>query len=291
MKLIRADGPRDPRLADYQEVRDKDLRRSGVFLVEGEVTVVEFARRSSFRLRSVLLSDKRVDSLRAQLSECSERLADTPLYVLPQGDLEAIVGFRIHRGVIAAGDRPVLRDLDEVLSGARLVLALEGLTNHDNVGGCFRNAAAFGVDAVILDSRCCDPLYRKAIRVSAGAALTVPWAVGSDGPSLVAACRGAGLTTVALTPRGSAPPLAGVLGALGDRPLAIVVGTEGPGLTDGVLQAADFEARIPMAGEFDSINVAVAAAVALAFRTGAQPGQAEPAPGSRFHGTSQTGSG
>ncbi len=256
--VVPAEGPDDPRLADYRDVRDKDLRRSGVFLVEGEVPVLHFVERSAFRVRSLLLSERRAAALSARLSAAS---CDAPVFVLPQEQMEAVVGFRIHRGVIAAGDRPADRNVNEVLAGARRVLALEGLTNHDNVGACFRNAAAFGVDAVILDERCCDPLYRKAVRVSAGAALTVPWARTADTASLIEACATAGLRVVALTPRPDAPPLAAVLPP---GPVALLVGTEGPGLSDEALAAADVWARIPMTGGFDSLNVATAAAVALA---------------------------
>jgi tRNA G18 (ribose-2'-O)-methylase SpoU len=260
MHVLRADGPKDPRLADYQDVRDKDLRRDGVFLVEGEVTVLQFLERSHMRPRSVLLSDRRLGPMRERL----ERLVgETPVYAMSQESLEEVVGFPIHRGVIAAGDRPPPRVATELLQEARRILLLEGLTNHDNVGACFRNAAAFGVDAVLLDSRCCDPLYRKAIRVSAGAALTVPWAVMEDGPEMIAACRDAGLHVVALTPMTEAAPLSEVLTV---GPTALLVGTEGPGLTHAALDGAHVRARIPMDDGFDSLNVATAAAVALAFQ-------------------------
>ncbi len=265
MQVISAQGPGDPRLADFQEVRDKDLLRAGVFLVEGDVPVLHFLERSPMQARSVLLSERRVGPLRQRLAGC---VGDTPVYVLPQAQMEEVVGFRIHRGVLASGDRPPGAAPDEVLGDAQLVLALEGLTNHDNVGACFRNAAAFGADAVVLDQRTCDPLYRKAIRVSAGAALTVPWAVGEDGPELVAACRRAGLRVVALTPAREAPGLRQVLTG---GPAALLVGTEGPGLTAASLEAADCLARIPMQTGFDSLNVATAAAVALAFHRDRRP--------------------
>ncbi len=250
MQVISAQGPGDPRLADFQEVRDKDLLRAGVFLVEGDVPVLHFLERSPMQARSVLLSERRVGPLRQRLAGC---VGDTPVYVLPQAQMEEVVGFRIHRGVLASGDRPPGAAPDEVLGDAQLVLALEGLTNHDNVGACFRT---------------CDPLYRKAIRVSAGAALTVPWAVGEDGPELVAACRRAGLRVVALTPAREAPGLRQVLTG---GPAALLVGTEGPGLTAASLEAADCLARIPMQTGFDSLNVATAAAVALAFHRDRRP--------------------
>ena len=262
MQLIAAAGPEDPRLADYRDVRDKDLKSGGVFLVEGEVPALHFLERSELAPRSLLLSERRVEPMRARLEALARVRDGLPIYVLPQEAMEAVVGFRIHRGVIAAGDRPAPRPPAGLLAGAGRALLLEGLTNHDNVGACFRNAAAFGVDAVLLDRRCCDPLYRKAIRVSAGAALTVPWAVLEDGPALIGACQAAGLAVVALTPDSQAPPLREALTA---EPLALLVGTEGPGLTAAALQAADRRGRIPMAGGFDSLNVATAAAVALAF--------------------------
>lgn len=262
MTVIHAQGPADPRLQDYRDVRDKDLRAGGVFLVEGEVPALHFLERSALRPRSLLLSERRLGPLEDRLAALSQEL---PVYVLPQAEMEQVVGFRIHRGVIAAGDRPHPVEPATLLAGSRLVLLLEGLTNHDNVGACFRNAAAFGADAVLLDRRCCDPLYRKAIRVSAGAALTTPWSVVDDGPALVHACRGAGLFVVALTPSAQAPPLRHVLAeAPAQGPVALLVGTEGPGLSEAALAAADRPARIPMAGGFDSLNVATAAAVALA---------------------------
>ena len=258
MRLIAVDGADDPRLADFHDVRDKDQRTAGVFLVEGAVPVLHFLERSAMQARSVLLSARRLDALGDRIEACA---GTTPVYVLPQEQMDELVGFPIHRGVLAAGQRPTPPPLAELLSRARLVLALEGLTNHDNVGACFRNAAAFGADAVVLDRRTADPLYRKSIRVSSGAALTTPWGVADDGPALVRACQDAGLRVVGLTPDARSQPLAEVLTA---GPTALLVGTEGPGLTAATLQRVDCWGRIPMAPGFDSLNVATAAAVGLA---------------------------
>ena len=248
----------DPRLADYRAVRDRDQRHAGTFLVEGEVPLRAWLAAGRFPARSVLVSDRRIGAIGEALPN------SLTVFVAPQAVMEAVAGFPIHRGVLGCGERIAEPAPASVLSAARLVLVLEGLTNHDNVGGCFRNAAAFGADAVVVDGRTADPLYRKAIRVSAGAALTVPWARGGDGPGLVAACAAAGLRTCALTPDRGASPLTEVLAP---GPIAFVLGTEGPGLSRRALAAADLRARIPMAPGFDSLNVATAAAVALAFAT------------------------
>ena len=251
----------DPRLDDYRDVRDRDLRRAGVFLAEGDVVVRVACDQRRFPLRSLLLSERRV----RPLADVLERLPrGVPAYVLPQAAMEAVVGFRIHRGVLAAGDRAAEAGPADLLAGvpagpARLVV-LEGLTDSDNVGAILRNASGLGASGVLLDARCCDPLYRKALRVSAGAALALPWARGGDACALVASLQAAGWTVVALSP----DPSAADLGTLRPAPrTALLLGTEGPGLTPAALAAADRVARIPMTPGVDSLNVAVAAAVAL----------------------------
>ncbi|MGJ3262942.1 MAG: TrmH family RNA methyltransferase [Salinarimonas sp.] len=254
-ETIPIDDPDDPRIADYQAIREKDLvGRAGRFVIEGEVALRIAAGRGRFALASVLLSDKR-----AALATAIP--PDVPVHVAPQPVVEAIAGFPIHRGVLAIGLRGAEPDAATLLTGlpARaLVVALIGLTNHDNVGGVFRNAAAFGADAVILDGETCDPLYRKAIRVSAGGALLVPFARAGGPLATIAALEAAGFTPLALSPRGK-ETLAGLA-----RPprAALVLGTEGPGLPDAVLARAR-TLRIPMAGGFDSLNVAVTCGIAL----------------------------
>jgi len=260
--VIRVADLDDPRLDDYRNVRDRDLRRErDLFLAEGDVVVRVLAERGRYPIRSVLLSERRL----APLADVVERLpAGTPVFVAPQDLLEEVVGFRLHRGVLAAGQRTPVPGPEALLAslpaGPCRVVALEGLTNTDNVGAVFRNAAAFGAAAVLLDDRCCDPLYRKAVRVGAGAPLVIPFSRGGSGPDLVRALQGAGFHVVALSPRPPAADLADL-----DPPprLALLLGTEGPGLTAGALAAADVVARLAMADGFDSLNVATASGVAL----------------------------
>ena len=172
--------------------------------------------------------------------------------------MDAVAGFPIHRGVLACARKGEPIGLSGLLQGKTL-LVLNDISNHDNVGAAFRNAAGFGVDGIILDERSCDPLYRKAIRVSAGSALWLPFHHGGTGAGHVAALKGAGYDIWAMTPRSSATPI-------GDMPVsgkvAVLLGAEGPGLPDGLIDAAR-AVRIPMSPGFDSINVATAGAVAL----------------------------
>ncbi len=206
----------------------------------------------------MLLAEKRVAGLAEILAALP---ADAPVHVASQAVLDSIVGFHIHRGILAIGTRAAELDAEALLAGlgprARVV-ALFGVSNHDNVGGIFRNAAAFGADAVLLDAACCDPLYRKAIRVSVGAALTVPFVRLPEGPDAVALLRRHGFTCLALSPAGAEP-----LHALVPPPrAALLLGAEGPGLPDAVMALAR-TVSIPMAGKFDSLNVATASGIAL----------------------------
>ncbi len=251
--MIRIDDPGDPRVADYVDIREAALvKQRGVFLVEGTEVVRTFLTKSPLEKRSLLLSDKRVDAMRDVADA-----AGVPVYVAAPAVMNRIVGFDIHRGCLAAGAVPApVPAMDVVGEGARTVLFLEGLANHDNVGQAFRNAAAFGVDAVWLDATCADPLYRKAIRTSMGAALTVPFArVTSEDLNALAA---RGFTLVAMTPAGD--DLATL--PRSDR-TAVLVGTEGRGLEAATMARAHHRARIPMAPGHDSLNVATAAAIAL----------------------------
>jgi len=241
-------------------VRERDLvGRQGGFIAEGEVVLRVLATGGGpHRAASLLVDAKRLDKLAPLLAALPER---TPAYVVGQAVLDAIAGFPLHRGILAHGLRapdPGAATLLAGLGGRALVLALHGIANHDNMGGLFRNAAAFGVDAVLLDATCCDPLYRKAIRVSVGAALTVPFTRAEQGEDIVALLEGAGLEVLALSPVGAAP-LAGLA-----RPprAALLLGAEGPGLPPEVL-ARTKTFSIRMAPRWDSLNVASAAAVAL----------------------------
>jgi tRNA G18 (ribose-2'-O)-methylase SpoU len=250
--------PADPRLAPYTEMRERDLvGREGRFIVEGEVTLrIMLSGRARFGLESVLLAPERLEGL----SEALARLpADVPVFTATKPVMSAITGFPIHRGVLGVGLRDGVAEPDlPPPPGRALVVGLVGLTNHDNVGGLFRNAAAFGADAVLLDAATCDPLYRKAIRVSAGAALTVPFLRLGDTEAILAYAARHGLTPLALSPSG-----AETLSALAaPARTLLLLGTEGPGLPPA-LMARLRTLRIPMAPDFDSLNVATAGAIAL----------------------------
>lgn len=240
-------------------MRERDLvGRQGLFVAEGEVVVRVLARSPTCEPVSLLLAQKRV----AALADVIAGLPPTvPVYSAPQVVMDEIVGFPIHRGVLALGRRRETPSADALLDRLgedALVLALCGIGNHDNMGGLFRNAAAFGVDAVLLDSDCCDPLYRKAIRVSVGAALLTPFArLPADG-DLLALLERYHVTPVALSPAGETR-----LSELKREPrMAAILGSEGPGLPSSLLARAR-TVRIPMAEGFDSLNVAVTAGVVL----------------------------
>ena len=251
---------RDPRIAAYLQVRERDLTgRDGKFIVEGKVTLASLIRRSRFRIESLFLCETRLEPLADLLAELPERI---PIYTAPQGVMDEVAGFPIHRGVLACGLKGAPLAFADIVheSGLSTLLVLNNISNHDNVGAAFRNAAAFGADGVILDSESCDPLYRKSIRVSAGSALWLPFVHGETGADHIAALQASGYSIWAMTPRAEAAPLMSL-----DVPerLAILLGAEGPGLPDALIQAAT-SVRIPMSDGFDSVNVATAGAIALA---------------------------
>jgi tRNA G18 (ribose-2'-O)-methylase SpoU len=253
------DDPEDPRIAAYRDIRERDLvGRDGLFVAEGEVVLRVLARSPLVEPVSVLLAEKRVSGL----AEITEALPpEVPVYAAGQTVMDKIVGFPIHRGILAVGRRrtvPTAQALLAQLPARATVLVVCGIANHDNMGGLFRNAAAFGVDAVLVDSDCCDPLYRKAIRVSVGASLLIPFArLGreEDLPGLLAT---AGFTALALSPRGA---IRLVDLARPDR-VAVLLGAEGPGLSEAVMARAR-TVSIPMAPGFDSLNVATTAGIVL----------------------------
>lgn len=260
-RIVQVRSPSEAPVAAYAEMRERDLvGREGLFVVEGKVALRVLVERSRHRVRSILLSENRVESVRDVLDRVGE---DVAAFVAPQRTMDALVGFPIHRGVLALAERspvPCADDLVEELgTGPALVVGLIGVVNHDNVGGVFRNAAAFGAAGALLDAVTCDPLYRKAVRVSAGATLFVPFARSSTPHALVDALLRAGYETWALTPRGERAideaPFA-------SRRIALLLGAEGEGLPADVLRRA-CTLRIPMAPGFDSLNVAVASGIAL----------------------------
>ena len=257
----------DARIDDYRNLKDARLaaeRRR--FIVEGRGNLRVLLERSRFRPASILLGERAF----AAMGDALHRHAPgCPIYVAPQALLDRIVGFPIHRGCLAACDRqaaPEAMDLAgaalaESGSAARIVV-LEGITNHDNVGGIFRNAMAFGVGGVLLCPRSCDPLYRKAIRTSMGGTLCVPFARGEALPALLRGARGLGFRVVALDPDERGTEIGG-FARESDGPLALLLGTEGEGLSEAALAEADVRVRIPMAPGVDSLNVAVASGIAL----------------------------
>lgn len=258
MRVIRITDREDGRLDHYRSIRDRDLAgRGGLFVAEGKVVLRTLLQAGRFDLVSVLLLENRVAGVADLLRSLPE---EVPVYVADARLLEAIAGYDVHRGVLAIGRRRQESPGDAVLAGdgPALTVAMVGLTNHDNVGAVFRNAAAFGANAVLLDERCCDPLYRKAIRVSVGAALSVPFARFPSAEAMCDALTAADYALFALTPGGSTQ--------LGDlvpaSRNALLLGTEGDGLPDGILERCT-QVRISMAEGFDSLNVATAGAIAL----------------------------
>jgi tRNA G18 (ribose-2'-O)-methylase SpoU len=256
--VISIDDPDDPRLADYRQVRERDLvGRRGSFIAEGTVVLEKLVRAGRHPVSSVLVSEKRAETLQPLFAELAE---DVAVYAASQAVMDAIVGFPIHRGVLAAGTRnePDLKTVFASLPDRALVVGLVGIANHDNMGGLFRNAAAFGADAVLLDAGCCDPLYRKAIRVSVGAALTLPFARAGEAVDLAAGLLAKGFCVFALSPGGELE-LADIRPA---ARTAVLLGAEGPGLPDTVMALAR-TVRIEMAGGFDSLNVATSSGIVL----------------------------
>ena len=250
----------DPRVEAYFSLRERDLTggHGGRFIVEGKVTLETLLRRSRFQAESLFLCETRLAPLAAILEHVPD---DVPVYVAPQGVMDAVAGFPMHRGVLACGRKGTALTPQDVLSkdGPSTALLLSELSNHDNVGACFRNAAAFGAGAVLLDAASCDPLYRKAIRVSSGAALWLPFSQGGTGSGLIEAAEATGHEVWALTPRSDAEPLPSL--KVPER-VALLMGAEGPGLPAEIIARAR-PVRIPMADGFDSVNVATAAAIAL----------------------------
>jgi len=252
LPLIEIADAGDPRLELYRDVKDRDLTgRNGLFMAEGKVVLERLFVSDICVCISVLTTPERLKTL--DIFGLSD---DVPVYVVPQDVMDAVAGFPIHRGYLALGRYVPKRSLTDVLTAPRVrVLALSAIANTDNMGGLMRNAAAFGVDAVIMDSECCDPLYRKAIRVSVGGVLKVPHYRVDDLP---AAFRENDLTAYALSPSGKT-----TLDAVVPAPRsAFLFGAEGPGLRPEQMAACQ-TVRIDMHGGFDSLNVATTSGIVL----------------------------
>jgi len=250
----------DARLADYRIIaQPAELLRCGLFIVEGRRVLRRVVDLPRYRLHSLLVTRTALDALDDIRPAVESR---APIYVVSQRVMDDVVGYEIHRGCLALAERPAFASLENAdLTGARLVIVLEGVNNPDNVGGIFRSAAAFGVDLVVLGPNCGDPLYRKAIRTSMAATLQVPFVAAGAWPAALAALRAAGFRLLALTPGTDALPLDSLERAL--TRVALLLGSEGDGLSEEVMACADSRVRIAMTGPAESLNVTVAASIAL----------------------------
>ena len=259
MELIRIDDADDPRVAPYLDIRERDLAgRQGRFIAEGKVVLDVLLSTGRFETESILVLENRLAGLADVLRKAP---ADLPVYSASREIMDRIAGFPMHRGILAIGRKGTPQTAEELanaLPADALVVVLVGISNHDNVGAIFRNAAAFGAAAVFLDKTCCDPLYRKAIRVSVGATLKVPFATFSDTSMIAAVLDRLGFDQFALSPRGETD----IRDILRSGKLALYFGSEGEGLPEQLLARMQ-TARIAMADDFDSLNVAAASAIAL----------------------------
>jgi tRNA G18 (ribose-2'-O)-methylase SpoU len=261
--FIRITDAADPRIAEFRDIRERDLvGRGGGFIAEGTVVLRMLARahagNGGITAEKILLLENRVAGLADLLGEFA---ADVPVYVADAGVLDAIAGFHLHRGVLALGRRaavPSARQLLDTCSEPALVIVACGISNHDNIGSIFRNAAAFGAQAVLLDETSCDPLYRKALRVSVGAVLSVPYARGGSALSLLETLDEKGFAVWGLSPQGQGD----IRDIPADRRIALVTGTEGEGLPADILSRFR-NARIPQMPGLDSLNAATATGIAL----------------------------
>jgi len=258
--LIRVTDPGDPRLRDYVSLTDVSLRvrhepASGMYIAES-AEVIRRAVEAGHRPRSMVMQDTWVDRLADLIEEF-----DTDVYVGTRDVLEQLTGFHVHRGALAAMHRPELPTLASILASARRLVILEDLVDHTNVGAIFRSAAGLGMDAVLVTPRCADPLYRRSVRVSMGAVFAVPWTRINPWPGSLTTLREQGFTIAAVTPR--APDAISLTEFAAHPPerVALVLGTEGDGLTTPALEQADIGVSIPMQGGVDSLNVAAASAV------------------------------
>lgn len=262
MLVIDVDNAADPRLDSFRDLNSVDRRPDlpsgkGLVIAEG-VLVAQRMLASRFQPFALLGTDRRLAELAADLKP-----VDVPYYRASAEVMAEVVGFHLNRGVLAASRRPEELSAAELMQSARTVAVLEGVNDHENLGSIFRNAAGMGVDAVLFGSGCADPLYRRAVRVSMGYALLVPFARLPEWPKSLYRLRDNGFRLLAMTPAGDSQDLADAIPSLRDEKVALMVGAEGPGLTDVALRASDVRVRIPMANGTDSLNVATAAALAF----------------------------
>lgn len=263
MGLVEIADAADPRLRDYRDLTDVALRRvrepaEGLYIAES-AKVLARALAAGHRPRSLLVQEKWRDDAAGLLAGVD---GDVPIFVVPEEVAEQVTGYAVHRGILAAMHRPALRPVGEVVAGARLVVILEDIVDHTNVGAAFRSAAALGADAVLVTPRCADPLYRRSVRVSMGTVFQVPWTRLPEWEEARPLLHASGLHIAALALAEDAIPLDAFTAARPHR-VALVLGAEGDGLSRRALAAADTVVTIPMAGGVDSLNVAAASAVAL----------------------------
>jgi tRNA G18 (ribose-2'-O)-methylase SpoU len=257
LDLIRIESLDDPRAEEYRHIGDHDwLLERSLFVAEGRLVVRRLLDLRQWPINSILLTENAVDNLRDVLDR-----TDAPIYVVEQDVLNDLAGFNIHRGCLAIGRRPAPSTLDRITAGPLgRVLVLEGVNNPDNVGGLFRSAAAFGVELVVLGPDCGDPLYRKAIRTSMAASLVVPFVNAPQWPGAIRDLRADGFTVIGLTPNRAVGTIEEIYP---HSKLAILVGSEGTGLTDEAMRAATLRIRIPTTADVDSLNVTTAASIAM----------------------------
>ena len=260
-EVIVLDDARDPRLDPYRGLRDSAARRAseaaqGLFVAEG-TTVIRRLLESPHPVRSLLLLPAALDALGPDLAG-----RDVTVLVAGRDVLAQVAGFDVHRGALAVAERPVLPEPASLLRHARTVAVLEAVNDHENLGAIGRSAGALGVDALLLDPTCADPLYRRSIRVSMGELLFLPWTRLAPWPGALEMVRDHGMRLVALTPAADADPLEDVLDGE-PEPIALLLGAEGPGLSAAALAMADRRARIPLRAGRDSLNVGHAAAIAF----------------------------
>ncbi len=254
--------PGDQRVDDFRDLNSIDRRPDlptgkGLVIAEG-VLVVHRMLASRFIPHAFLGTDRRLAELAGHLSGTA-----APFYRASAEVMAEVVGFHLNRGVLGVARRSPELTTAQVLTGARTVAVLEGVNDHENLGSIFRNAAGLGVDAVIFGAGCADPLYRRAVRVSMGHALLVPYARAAHWPGDLELLRSNGFQLLALTPESTAQTLAGAMERVNGRKVAVLVGAEGPGLTETTMRASDVRVRIPMSRGTDSLNVATAAACAF----------------------------
>jgi tRNA G18 (ribose-2'-O)-methylase SpoU len=258
-RVTRIADAEDKRLAPYRNVRERDLvGREGRFIAEGKVVLNVLLSNPAFAVESLLILENRLAGLMEQLRLCPD---DVPVYCVPRETMDAIAGFPMHRGFLAVGRRSAPRSLDmlmETMPQKALAVILCGISNHDNMGSIFRNAAAFEADCILMDETSCDPLYRKAIRVSVGAALKVPFTREGSIEEIVDKLQKAGFELFALSPSGTTS----IYHAEPAQRTALLLGTEGEGLPGSLLDKLQ-TVRIPMSSSFDSLNVATASGIAL----------------------------